>query len=275
MRTHFGRWAGGVALPVALVLAAGFGVAGGDKKSPWKAILPAETYKELVARAQKTLTEKLATKPDDEGLKSAQVAAALIAAYNLSSPAGNKDQANAALKLADLLKTPKTYAQAKKLADDLAAGKATAGNMEPNINAYVDDLGDIMIYFKTKEKGGEGLHPSLQSTPPLKGTLNGVEAKIAALRKKALTPEKMKKERDEIIVLAGRTATIGAITIAYAPARKVGQKDPAIWREFSVNMRDAAAELLEAARKDDPAGVQRAADRLDTSCTQCHSIFRP
>jgi hypothetical protein len=275
MRTHFGRWAGGAALLVALVLTAGFGVAGGDKKSPWKAFLPADTTKELIARAEKTLKEKLASKPDDETIKPAQVAAALIAAYNLNSKSGNKAQAQAALKLADLLKSPKQYAEAKKLADDLMAGKASGGGGKAEINSIVEDLGDIMIYFKTKEKGGEGLHPSLQSTPPLKGALNGVEAKIAALRKKELTPEKMKKERDEIIILAGKTGTIGAVTYSYAPERKVGQKDPATWRELALKMRDAAAEVLEAARANDTKALQRAADNLDTSCTQCHSIFRP
>ncbi len=275
MRTHFGRGAGGAALMATLVLAAGIGVAGGDKKSPWKAVLPADTAKELVARAEKVIQEKLKTKPDDETIKHAQVAAALIAAYNLDSKAGNKAQAVAALKLADLLKSPKQYAEAKKFADDLIAGKAGGGGGTGDISSIVEDLGDVMLYFKTKDKGGEGLAKSLQSTPPLKGALNGVEAKIAALRKKELTPEKLKNERDELILMAGKTAAIGSVTYQYAPMRKVGQKDPAAWRELSLTMRDAAAELLESARANDAKGVQRAADRLDSSCTQCHSIFRP
>jgi hypothetical protein len=259
----------------ALVLACGFGRAGGDKKSPWKPILPADSYKELVKRAQDTLKEGLKTKPNDETIKPAQVAAALIAAYNLSSPAGNKAQAEAALKLADLLKSPKNYAQAKALADDLIAGKAVGGGAIGDLNAIVEDLGDIMIYFKTKEKGGEGLPKELQTTPPLKGTLNGVEAKIAALRKKKLSNDRLKLEQNELILMAYRTAVIGAMAHSYAPARKVGQKDPAMWRELAELMRDAGAAVAEAARKGDPEAVQRAADTLDTSCTRCHSVFRP
>jgi hypothetical protein len=276
MRTHFGRWAGGAALLAALVVLATQGLAGGGKESPWKAILPGDSYKELVARAQKTLAEKLATKPDDEAIKPAQVAAALIAAYNLSSKEGNKAQADAALKLAELLKSPKNYAQAKKLADDLIAGKTTGGGAAgTDMNTIVEDLGDIMVYFKTKMKGGEGLPEVLQSTPPLKGTLNGVEAKIASLRKRELTKDKLAKERDEIILMAYKTAVIGSMAHSYAPARKVGQKDPAVWRELSIQMRDGGAAVAEAARKSDPAALLKAADRLESSCTACHSVFRP
>jgi hypothetical protein len=275
MRTHFGRYAGGAALLAALVLAGGFGRAGGDKKSPWKLILPADSYKELVKRAQDTLKEGLKTKPNDETIKPAQVAAALIAAYNLSSPAGSKDKAAAALKLADLLKSPKDYAKAKQLADDLIAGKANGGGPGGDLNAIVEDLGDIMIYFKTKEKGGEGLPKELQTTPPLKGTLNGVEAKIAALRKKKLSNDRLKIEQPELILMAYKTAVIGSMAHAYAPARKVGQKDPAMWRELAEQMRDAGAAVAEAARKGDAEAVQRAADTLDSSCTRCHSVFRP
>jgi hypothetical protein len=276
MRTHIGRLAGGTALLAALALLASQGWAGGGKESPWKTILPGDSYKELVARAQATIKEGLATKPNDETIKPVQVAAALIAAYSLSSKDGNKGQAAAALKLADLLKSPKQYAEAKKLAADLAVGKAVGpAGMSHEINTYVDDLGDIMIYFKTKLKGGEGLPESLQTTPPLKVTLNGVEAKISALRKKALAAKRLAVERDELILMAYRTAVIGEMSYSYAPARKVGQKDPAAWHELSIQMRDAGVELAEAARKGNPEAVQRAADRLETTCTKCHSIFRP
>ena len=75
--------------------------------------------------------------------------------------------------------------------------------------------------------------------------------------------------------MAYKTAVIGSMAHSYAPARKVGQKDPAVWRELSIQMRDGGAAVAEAARKNDPAALHKAADRLESSCTACHSVFRP
>src|SRR5207249_175972 len=162
-----------------------------------------------------------------------QFNALLVAAYNLSSSKGDKQLAATALKLADVLKNPKKVADAKKLAADLAAGKAAPGvqlKLEP-MSTYVEDKGVIMAHYKTKE--------------------NGVEELISELDKKKLTPANLSKGKEELILMAYKAAVHGVITHDYAPARPVKGKAPKLWLEHSVQMRDAAIDLADAVRKGD------------------------
>jgi len=279
MRTHARRLL--VCAPV-LALLAGLlvssGTRGQGKAGIWKPFLPDDAYKELVERAHKDLNASLNAKPfdEDEAVK-AQYAAVLVAAYNLSSPKGNKDVAATALKLAEVLKNPKKLAEAKSLAADLTAGKAGAGaaNLlgQPMTN-FVEDKAAIMAFFKTKEKGGEGLPETLQINIRLKNKFNGIEELIGELDKKKLTPANLAKGKEELILMAYKTAVVGVITHDYAPARPFKGKAPKLWLDYSEQMRDAGIELADAVRKGDPEAVQRAAKRLNASCLQCHGNFR-
>jgi cytochrome c556 len=61
---------------------------------------------------------------------------------------------------------------------------------------------------------------------------------------------------------------------AYAPDKKVGNKDPNDWKTAIAGMRRFAAELEAAAKARDPIRVNAAAQRLTMSCSECHGIFR-
>jgi hypothetical protein len=266
-----------LAVAVGLLLSAGSqgqGKAGGI----WKPFLPDDAYKELVDRAYKDITEGLKAKPfDEDEAAKVQFAAVLVAAYNLSSPKGDKQMAATALKLADILKNPKKVNDAKKVAADLTAGKAVTGAnnlLGQPMNNFVEDKGNIMAFFKTKEKGGEGLPPTLQFNVRLKGKSNGIEELIGELDKKKLTPANLAKGKDELILMAYKAAVVGVITHDYAPLKPFKGKAPKLWLDDSEQMRDAAIELVEAIRKNNVDDVQRTAKRLNASCLQCHSNFR-
>ena len=55
---------------------------------------------------------------------------------------------------------------------------------------------------------------------------------------------------------------------AYAPDKKVGNKDPKDWKTWTREMRAAAEELEGAARAKDAKGTRAAAVRLTNACNE-------
>jgi hypothetical protein len=133
---------------------------------------------------------------------------------------------------------------------------------------YLQELQWMMEAFRGKAKGGEGIHPDLQYQVKLKN-LNGIEAFIGALSGKKLSDENLAKVEKELPNLAYRVAVIGAITHEFAPDKNSGQ-----WRELSLQMRDASIAMAEAAGKKNAEGIWKAAQSLENSCTQCHTVFK-
>src|SRR6266545_5905826 len=272
MRTYALRSVAAVALAAAAWLLAGPSAAG-DKTSVWKPFLPADAYKELVGRAVKNIDEALAEKPSEEAVKKAQFNAVMIAAYTLSAKEGAKDLAavrDAALKVAKLAGMKGKADEARKLAAALATLKGDGAMGPPgDWKVYVEDRADIMEHFKTKMKGGEGIHPDLQSNIKLKGTQNGIEEKLRTLAMKELMPARAAKEANELALLGYRSAVVGELTYYYLPKKNVEG-----WQKLALEMRDAGIALAEAAQKKDPEAIFKASTSLNSSCSQCHSSHR-
>jgi hypothetical protein len=263
-------------LAAALGFLAGTGGAQGGKPS-FKTFLPADAYKELVARAVKSIEENLAA-PDEDSLKRAQVQAALVAGYTLSAQQPPGDGAGvqaAALELANIVTDKGKIGQAKKLAASLATLKGAPGakGQVEALAKYPEDLGDMMNIFKTKNKGGEGMAPALQSNIRLKGALNGIEEKYRELAKKKLLAARVGTEAEELVLLAYKTAVLAELTDLHPAPRKAGA-NPSDWHQLSVQMRDGALELAAAAKQKNADTIFKAAEKLNSSCNQCHSQFR-
>jgi hypothetical protein len=275
MRTHVRSLAAGTALAAALCFLAGPGEAQ-DGKAKFKAFLPAGAYKELVARSAKAIEANLAA-PDEDKLKRAQVYAAFIAGAALSAPESPANVERAALELAQFVTDKGKVDQAKVMAKVLPkwpeGGRRGAKAQMDALGKYPEDISDLMDVFKTKGKGGEGIAPALQSNLRLKGALNGIEEKIRDLAKKKLTDAKVGNEAEELALLGYKTAVFGELTDLHTPPRK-GKGAPKDWHELSERMRDAGVELAAAAAKKDADAIYKAASRLNTSCTECHSLFR-
>lgn len=253
----------------------------GGKESPWKPFLPAKDYRTLVERAAANIEESLTGKVEEEGIKRAQFNAVMIAAYTLSTKDGGTPQElatvrEAALKIAHMVTEKKKLEDAKKLAKALLTLKAdpNAKLEPPDVGKYVEDRADIMEHYKVKSKGGDGIHTDLQSNIRLKGALNGIEEKLRDLATKPKTQLVVDKESNELGLLAYRAAVHAGLIHYYAPAKKIGDRDPNEWREISIQMREAGIQLADAARKKDPEAVFKAGSRLHSSCSQCHSRFR-
>jgi hypothetical protein len=275
MRTHAHRFVFGGALAAAVCLLAGPGGAG-EQGKVWKQFLPADAYKELLARDAKTAAEALAGQPGEAAIKKAQFNALMIAGYTMSAKgvnAGDLATAQAvALTAAKRAGEKGKTAQARTFLLALLKGTIKAEDERKELTdpkAYVADLADLMEHYKTKNKGGEGIHPALQSNIRLKGTQNGIEEKLRALSMKKLTDANMTKEAHELALLGYRMAVVGELTYFYAPKKNAKE-----WRDLALDMRNAGVALAEAATKKDAEAVLKASNTLSSSCNQCHSAFR-
>ena len=130
------------------------------------------------------------------------------------------------------------------------------------------DTADGLNIFRSKAKGGEGIHPDLQYQPKLKNQ-NGIEALLSALAAKKITDDNLEKIAKELPNFAYRMAVVAALTHGKAPEKKAAE-----WRDLSMTLRDTSISLAEAARKKDADGVFKSAQALESSCIDCHSVFK-
>lgn len=276
MRKLTHRFVSGGTLVAAVCLLTGFGGAGEKQSKVWKPFLPADAYKELVTRAAKAAEEALAGKPDETAIKKAQFNALMIAGYTMSTKARPADDLAGtqtfALEAAKLAGEKDKVAQARMYLLALLKGVVKGGGERKDLTdpkAYVGDVADLMEHYKTMKKGGEGIHPSLQSNARLRGAANGIEEKLRALSMRKLTDQRLGIEPKELALLGYRAAVVGELTYFYAPKMKTKE-----WHDLSLAMRDAGVALADAAKKKDAEAIERASNSLYSSCTQCHSAFR-
>lgn len=101
------------------------------------------------------------------------------------------------------------------------------------------------------------------------GGLN-IEADIKALAKaKKLSADDLKK----IATFADRTAIITHLSDTITPSLPSNAKK-ADWAKFNAQMKDATKELQDAARGTDGTKIIGALGKVDTSCTNCHNVFK-
>jgi hypothetical protein len=160
---------------------------------------------------------------------------------------------------------------------DRLAGLAakSPADLQKEADAYaktVDSFADVKELFKkrTKDgKGGYGVGPK-----PTGAADDGIEARIQNYARKSPTADKLKEESADLAQMVNRTRAVAAITLAKAPAKKVGNKDPKDWKEYAQEMVKQSEALGQAIAAADPKAVKEAASKLNTACTDCHGKFR-
>ncbi len=164
----------------------------------------------------------------------------------------NKQARDAVLGMAGLVER-KDFGALKQRADAVAKS--------------IEGLDDVMNLLKLRARGGLGLGNTPGAIAP-----DGMEAKVVNLSKRPLTQPQLAKESKELVRLAYVNAAIAQVSESRTDAD--GSKDPKAWQKWSVDMRQAALELADAAQAMDPVRVKAAAKKLNTSCTECHDKFR-
>jgi hypothetical protein len=225
-----------------------FGLAA-DPKAP---TIPDADYAKLVESETKMLDEALKDK-DKKAPTRARIIAIVLAAAAQDNLAGKDAQQratvrDAALKIADLIKDKKMD-EAAKIVADLPTMKPDAKAKTEKVKIMGDkvDVQELMSQFQPTKGGGLGYEKTLIDLASSKG----------------------KKVDDKTPTLAYHVGIIGALSKEY-----VADKTPKKWEEFAEAMRSSAEELADAAGKKDAKATLTAVNKVTTSCSQCHDIYR-
>lgn len=140
--------------------------------------------------------------------------------------------------------------------------KKAAGSLE---------LDPVMYSFKPRARGGFGLGGKAGLVP---ANQDGIEAFLPTLSKKGLAPADAGKLGDPILEMANRVLAIAEVSDHLWPESKESAKSKKKWLELNQMMKDGAKDLAEAVSSKNYAGVKKAAAKLNTSCSECHSSFR-
>jgi hypothetical protein len=136
----------------------------------------------------------------------------------------------------------------------------------------LDALEDVMNLMKKRMKdgkGGVGVGPNPTGAPD-----DGIEARIQNFGKRSPGAAQLKKDKDDLLQMVDRTTAIAEIALGKTPAKKMGDKDPKDWKEYSEEMIKQSRDLRKAIEAADPKAVKDTASRLNASCTNCHGKFR-
>jgi cytochrome c556 len=159
-----------------------------------------------------------------------------------------------------------------KMADSVDKGDADA--VKKQVAALKDmDLLPVMVTLKKREKdgtGGLGMGPKPGAYNP-----DGIEAQLQGLAKKELLPAALDKQAADIIRAANVMVAVADVALTKCPVnKKMGDKDPKDWAQWSQDMKDAAQQLADAAKAKDTKKLKTAANKLNASCNNCHGPFR-
>jgi len=133
-----------------------------------------------------------------------------------------------------------------------------------------EGLNEAMTLLKLRSKDGLGFGAKAGKD----ASKDGIEAKIIGLAKKELTKAEIKEQAADLEKSAYITAAIAHVTDVHTPKKKVGDKDPKEWMKSTEDMKQSSMDLAAAAKKGDTAAVKKAATKLNSSCNNCHGIFR-
>jgi hypothetical protein len=268
-----------LALAVLLLAAARPGSAAGDKPLVWKPVIPQADAEDVVKYLGALTEQALAKGPPaseedkkdwNEKLKNTGL---LIAAVTQSAKGGDTDQLAAARAAGLQLSKDVDGGQmdaAKTVAAALASLKASAKGSEL-FDADKTDLVDLMNLLRLRSKGGLGFGVK----PPAGASTDGIESKLLGLAKRPLPAADMARQADDLVRSAYILVAISEFTDGHTPKKKgAGGKGPKEWKDWTEDMRAAALQLADAAKKKDSAGVKTAVNKLNSSCNNCHGEFR-
>jgi hypothetical protein len=243
-----------------------------DDASIWKPIIPAREFNPLVDQVSQALRQPLdalvrGRLKDDERRRLTEPArglALLIAAWAQSTAAEGEEARrhaavrDAALRLERALNEGDAAA-ARKLLEELPSSRGDAQTKTVPVplsdaEGRPEVIRVSMFLTRPRDRGGLGLE----------GTLNGL----------ARSGNTRGTKPEETARIGYLVAALAQMNQSAAPLKKEGDKDPADWRRFTDEMREAGLELARAAAANDSAGVRTAAARTNGSCLNCHRVFR-
>jgi hypothetical protein len=170
--------------------------------------------------------------------------------------------------------TTETAGAVIKLSADAAKKDWAALSKDGAPMAKKYDLAEVMAQFKKRKadgKGGLGVGPKVGAYD----RFDGIEIMIQSMSRKPKTAAELAKQKADLIQLADRTSAIAAVAIHQCPVdKKQGAKDPAKWKQWNEDMYKYSRDFSKAVQAGEPVAVKNAANKLNSTCTDCHSDFR-
>jgi hypothetical protein len=161
-----------------------------------------------------------------------------------------KDLKEGVLKIADTIKK-----------GDTAGADAQAGALAKK----VEDLADVMEFFKKRDKGGIGVGSKAGVVVP-----DGIEMKLVGMGRDAPSVATLKKEASALEEMGYVVAAMAKVARA-KPVTGAKAKD---WNEWCDTMAADGLKLSAAAKSQGAADLKTIAGKINASCNACHSTYR-
>lgn len=149
-----------------------------------------------------------------------------------------------------------------KKGNGAADAKAAAGELE---------LEAIMRGFKPRAKGGFGVGAKAGLVA---ANQDGIEAYLPALQKKGIAKSDEAKMAEPLTQMAHRVVAMAVVSEHKWPESKEASKSKKKWTELNDMMKEGAEALATAVKEKKWADVKKAAGKMNTSCSECHTVFR-
>jgi hypothetical protein len=277
MNTHARRLAPAVS-PLALALVAGDGGRAADDPRPvsGRLVLVRIEPDELTKYLHGVIREELKAPLPNERAVTKVRATALLIASRAQNGRGARDPGQRAALRDNALKVQKALAEknlgaARRHADTLLDLSGLPADTRPVPLKDLMDLDEVERLMKLRRVGGLGVGPAPGAGP---AHIDGIELKVISLNSNVPTPAELDAQAADLARAAAVTAAMAELLDVYAPAKKVGDKDPKFWKSRTDEMRAGASDLETAAKAKDAKRVRAAAVRLFKSCSECHEVFR-
>ena len=178
----------------------------------------------------------------------------LVYVSGASSAQGEKDPAVAVKKIAAEIKKGNLEGAKKAAA---AAGKD------------IEEVADLMHLYRPRNKGGMGWGAKAGTNP----ATDGLEKKIQEFAKGV--PANIADQVENNLEAAYWIAALTEVVHAKTPAKDSGGgKTKKAWTGFTDEMRAAGNDLIKAAAAKDGKAMAKAANKINSACTNCHSKFK-
>ena len=171
---------------------------------------------------------------------------------------------------ADIKEAQKATDKLKKLTDAIAEGREKdLADLKKALNDATDLKHIMWAAYKPQAKGGLGANTKPDSTTGM-----GIERKLDLIAQKGLPQTQLTRESADLIRMGQVAQAVAEIAEMNTPKKDETKKAVADWKKFNKEQKDAALDLIEAVKANNPSQVRTAATKLYGSCTSCHGVFR-
>lgn len=174
--------------------------------------------------------------------------------------------ASISIALGLLLITGAAFAQNKdgldKIADAIEKGNLVAAKKLAEDYAKKFDSNEELMNAFAKVKG-DGLGV---------GGKGGIEMEIRDLAKNGIAAADLKARAKDLVRMTDHTTSVAYVSERFGITKEVKKGMP--YTKLAMDLVAAADDLKKAINAQNPAAVQKAANKVDQACIVCHSIYR-